>query len=170
MPATYLRALGFHALRSRSLRSGCALIALAIGVTTLVACKRNPYTPTECVVWSEKDGAITGQVYLRDGKATFSEGATRRSIAHLDAARHVIVSTSSGDVDAAVFDGQTIDVLYIEDSKFVSEPLGGGRVVFYNGVFRSEFRYNSACSTEEAVVGSVTLLTTVFPPGEATAL
>ncbi len=158
-----IRTFAGHARKCRA----SALLGMAL-LGTAVGCIHDRNAPVECVVWTQRDGVINGHVYLEDGRASFSQGASQRDVGYLSDSGHVVVAEGRELIDAAIFDGHRLEILYIKDSKFRSEPIRDGHVVLRNKFFRTEFRYNSACSVTDAAVGAVALMTLVFPPGTAT--
>jgi hypothetical protein len=140
------------------------LAATLAGVAGLgAACKQDRFTPTECTVWTEKDGQVTGTVYLQDKRGSFTAGGARQDVAYMDAADHVMVLVGPKAVDAATFDGQTIRITYLPDATFTSLGFDNGTVVIASDLYRTEFHYNSLCTARDVAVGAVTLFTVIFP-------
>jgi hypothetical protein len=133
-------------------------------------CGSNKYTPTECAVWAESGGNVTGTVYMQGNKASFQAGGARSNIAYMNGADEVMVVDGPKAVNAASFDGETILITYLDDATFRSQGFENGTVVFMSDTYRTEFYYNSLCTAKQVAVGSVTLFTTVFPVGEPASL
>jgi hypothetical protein len=145
------------------------LAATAVLATT-AGCERQKYTPTECTVWTEKDGSVTGTVYMQDGNGSFTAGGSRSRVSYMNAARNVVVLSQGAQLEAGSFDGQTIRITYLPDAKFESEGFDNGTVVIASDLYRTEFYYNSLCTATDVAVGAVTLFTTIFPPGQPASL
>lgn len=148
------------------------LLSVAAGTAAISAtgCEREKYAPTECTVWTEKGGDVSGTVYMRDTRASFTGGAARSNSAYIDGAGHVMVLQGSKTIDAAVFDGQTIKILYLPDAQFESQGFDNGTIVFASDTYRTEFYYNSLCTAADVAVGATALFTTVFPVGQPASL
>lgn len=146
------------------------LLAAVAAVAGAAGCERQKYTPTECTVWTEKEGSVTGTVYMNGGNGSFTAGGTRSRIAYMNAARNVVVLSQGAQLEAASFDGKIIRITYLPDAKFVSHGFENGTVVLASDQYRTEFFYNSLCTATDVAVGAVTLFTTIFPPGQPASL
>ncbi len=142
------------------------LVAGIAGATAGGGCERTKYTPTECTVWTETNGSVTGTVYMQGGKASLTAGGARSDIAYLGGAGHIHVVAEQKTIDAATFDGKTIRITYLEDARFASQGFDNGTLVIASDIYRTEFYYNSLCTASDVAVGAVTLFTTIFPPGK----
>lgn len=143
-----------------------AVLVFGIAATTAGACQRDRI-PRECVVWAEAEGHVRGQVYVEDTKASFTAGLSRQEVAYIDSYGHVMILQGSQAIDAAVLSDGRLTVLYLGDRKFVSDPISHGLVALRDGVVKSEFRYNAACSVPDAAVGAMALFQLVYPAGQS---